>query len=47
MVVFFTLQTIQKAKCAVGAQLATSIVNGLVIKFEELSLFCLAKLLCY
>jgi len=32
MVVFFTLQTIEKAKCAVGVQLelARSIVNGLV-----------------
>jgi len=28
--VFFTLQTIEKAKCAVGVQLAKSIVNGLV-----------------
>jgi len=43
VVVFFTSQTIEKAKCAVGVQLARSIVNG----FEELNLFCLAKLLCY
>jgi len=28
MVVIFTLQTIQKAKCTVGVQLARSIVNG-------------------
>jgi len=30
VVVFFTLQTIKKAKCAVSVQLARSIVNGLV-----------------
>jgi len=30
MVVFFTLQIIEKAKCDVGVQLAKSIVNGLV-----------------
>jgi len=30
VVVFFTLQTIEKAKCAVGLHLVTSIVNGLV-----------------
>jgi len=30
MVVFFTLQTIQKAKCSVFMQLARSIINGLV-----------------
>jgi len=29
-VVFFTLQTIEKAKCAVGVQLARSVVNGVV-----------------
>jgi len=34
VVVFFTLQTIEKAKCAVGVQLARSIVNGLVHLFE-------------
>jgi len=46
----FTLQTLykqEKAKCAVGVQLARSIVNGLVHELEELNLFCLAKLLCY
>jgi len=50
VVVFSTLQTIEKAKCAVvsvGVQLARSIANGLVHEFEELNLFCLAKLLCY
>jgi len=47
VVVFFTLQTIEKVKCAVGVQLAGSNVNELVHKFEELNLFCLAKLLCY
>jgi len=30
VVVFFTLQTIEKAKCAIGVQLARSIVNRLV-----------------
>jgi len=30
VVVIFTLQTIEKAKCAVGVQFARSIVNGLV-----------------
>jgi len=30
----FTLQTIKKAKCAVGVHLARSIVNGLVHEFE-------------
>jgi len=47
VVVFFTLQTIEKAKYAVGVQLARSIVDGLVHEFEGLNLFCLAKLLCY
>jgi len=47
VVVFFILQTIEKAKYAVGMQLAKSIVNGLVHEFEELNLFCFAKLLCY
>jgi len=47
VVVFFTLQTITKVKYTVGVQLARSIVNGLVQEFEELNLFCLAKLLCY
>jgi len=28
VVLFFTLQTIEKAKCTVGVQLARSIVNG-------------------
>jgi len=46
VVVFFTLQTIKKAKCAVGVQLARNIVNGLVHEFEQFNLFCLAKLLC-
>jgi len=35
----FTLQTIEKTKCAVGVQLARSIVNGLIHEFEELNLF--------
>jgi len=30
VVVFFNLQTIEKANCAVGVQLARSIVNGLL-----------------
>jgi len=30
-IAFSTLQTIEKAKCAVGVQLARSIVNGLLI----------------
>jgi len=30
VVVFFALQTIEKAKCAVGVQLARSIINALV-----------------
>jgi len=30
VVVFFALQKIEKAKCAVGVQLSRSIVNGLV-----------------
>jgi len=47
VVAFFTLKTIEKAKCAIGVQLARSIVNGLVHEFEELNLFCLVKLLCY
>jgi len=47
VLVFFTLQTIEKAKCAVAVLLAKSVVNGLVYEFEELNLFCLAKLLCY
>jgi len=47
VVVFFTLQIIEKAKCNVEVQLARSIVNGLVHEFDELNLFCLAKLLCY
>jgi len=47
IVVFFTLQTIEKGKCTVGVQLAKSIINGLVHEFEELNLFYLAKLLCY
>jgi len=44
VVAFFTLQTIEKEKCVVDVQLARSIVNGLVHEFEELNLFCLAKL---
>jgi len=47
VVVFFTLQTIEKAKCAVGVQLARSIINELVHEFNKLNLFCLAKLLYY
>jgi len=47
VVAFFTLQAIEKEKCTVGVQLARSIVNELVHEFEELNLFCLAKLLCY
>jgi len=47
VVTVFTLQTIEKAKCAVGVQLAGRIVNELVHYFEELKLFCLAKLLWY
>jgi len=47
VVVFFTLQTIEKEKCAAGVQLARSNLNGLVHEFEELNLFCLARLLCY
>jgi len=40
VVVFFTLQTIEKVKCIVGVQLARSIINGLVHEFEvELVLF--------
>jgi len=35
VVVFFTLKTIEKAKCTVGVQLARSIVNGLVHEFKE------------
>jgi len=30
VVAFSTLQTIEKEKCAVGVQLARSIVNGLI-----------------
>jgi len=30
VIVFFTLQKIEKAKCAIGVQLVRSIVNGLV-----------------
>jgi len=47
VVVCFTLQTIEKAKCDVGVQLARSIVNGLEHDAEELNLFVLVKLLCY
>jgi len=38
--VFFTLQTIEKAKCVVDVQLARSIVNGLVHEFEDIMKCC-------
>jgi len=31
VVVFFTLQTIEKSKCVVGVQLASSMVNGFLV----------------
>jgi len=37
VVVFFTLQTIETVKCAVGMQLARSIVNGLIHNLKSLT----------